>query len=119
MAWHWYETSTGKGKARAEFEEGLGRYQRAALIDLMERYEADLLLPRQITHVEGNIFALKTSLDGVALRLYFAKLGHHKAVCLVVKVLNKKTEKIPPRVLQQARSRVADWENRHRDELKP
>jgi phage-related protein len=109
--WRFYSTAAGTEVVKDALQE-LGLQQKAAINDLRRRYSKDALLPREIEALRKGLFALRTTVDGMELRLYFGKVGKGGCICLAVHVINKKSRKVPKKDLDLARDRLREWKTR-------
>jgi phage-related protein len=88
----------------------LNRAERTAIKDVQDRYDRDELLNHQLESMKGGLYALRVSLDTAALRTYFVPIGDDR---VILKVIRKKTETVPPSVTEACRRRQRDWLERH------
>jgi phage-related protein len=92
----------------------LPRHQVAALEDLIRRHGSNQLRPRESEHVNERLKALRTTVDGSEIRLYYANVDVEDPICLALSVLNKKSGKIPKHEIRKAEARLRDWLSRHK-----
>jgi phage-related protein len=110
--WRFYRTPAG-AKVVEDALKLLGREQIAALNDLRKRFTSGRLLPREVETVGNGLLALRTTVGGMELRMYFGRVGKGGCICLAVHVLNKKSKKVPKKDMKLARDRLREWQTRH------
>jgi phage-related protein len=112
ISWRFYVTASGNKIVQRELD-GLSRAQKAQLIDLMRRHGVQELHPRELESVGGGLLALRTTVERLELRLYFAQVPDgDEVICLALRVLHKQSRKIPKHELDLVRDRLRDSQAR-------
>jgi phage-related protein len=65
-------------------------------------------------HVRGDVYEVRASHRGTEYRVLFANEGKKGRILLSLHGFNKKTRRTPPRLIDLAERRLADWRLRGR-----
>ena len=107
-----YKTAAGR-EVVAEFLDTLPPKDRAKVfrdIDLLAEFAPDLHEP-YTKHIDGPIWELRSKFSSNIYRIFYFIWRDNKLVLL--HGFTKKTQKTPPREIQTAKIRLADYETRY------
>lgn len=107
--WRLYTTAAGASPVR-DFIRSLPREHAAEI-------RADMNVVRvqgleAARHLAGDVYEVRTSVDGQQYRVLFALEGIGGRVLLAVEAFQKKTQRTPPRTIELAQKRLAEWRRR-------
>ena len=63
-------------------------------------------------HLRGDIYEVRASIGGHAVRVLFANEGKRGQILLALEAFEKKSQRTPPRTIALAEARLADWRSR-------
>lgn len=109
--WRHYETATGRRPVKA-FIDRLSDTDKATILAAMKEVR-ELGLPAA-RHLRGEIYEVRADGDHVIYRVLFATEGQREQILLTLDAFSKKTQRTPPRSIETARRRLADWRARGR-----
>jgi phage-related protein len=107
--WRDYRTAAGARVFRDAVME-VPSADRAAIAAAMLEVRAEGL--RAARHLRGDLYEVDADGRDVTYRVVFATDGRHGQVLLALHLLNKKTRKTPPRVIDLAETRLNAWRGR-------
>jgi len=107
--WRHYRTAAGRQPVK-EFIDCLGEKDAAAVVAAMEEVQAEGLSSAR--HLGGQVYEVRADGIRVIYRILFAPQGKRSQVLLTLVALRKKTRKTPPHVIQLAKQRLRDWNER-------
>lgn len=107
--WRDYRTASGRRPVKG-FIDGLSDEDAAEVAAAMaDVREAGLSVAR---HLRGDIYEVRAEGHHVALRILFAQEGKKGRILLALEGFAKTTRKTPPRLIELAERRLADWRAR-------
>ena len=104
--WRFYETSTGRSPVR-DFLNGLTDDQATQVVAAMKSVSELGLVDAR--HLQGDVFEVRASFGGQAFRVLFATEGRRSQILLALNGFEKSTQRTPPRMINLAERRLADW----------
>lgn len=107
--WRFYATSSGRSAAR-DFLDALTEAQAAQVLAAM-RTVAELGLA-EARHLRGDIDEVRAAIGGQEFRVLLANEGKRGQILLALEACEKKTQRTPPRTIELAETRLADWRSR-------
>ena len=107
--WRDYSTAAGRRPVK-EFIDELGDVDAAAVVAAMKDVAREGLSAAR--HVRGEIYEVRAAGDRSSYRVLFALEGRRGAVLLALEAFRKSTQRTPPRLVDLAESRLADWRRR-------
>lgn len=105
-----FKSSTGRDLIADELR-ALGPHARAEVVNLMKRKQRRECLPREDSHVRGDIRELRTTFEGVEYRVFYSQEGSHGEIVLALVVAVKKAQRIS-NAIDLAEQRLASWRAR-------
>ena len=109
--WRFYETASGAKPVQA-FLDNLTATEAAEVGGAMNEVAVEGL--RLARHLRGDIWEVRVQSERKAFRVLFSPEGRAQQVLLALEAFTKKTQKTPPRTIQLAERRLADWRSRGR-----
>jgi phage-related protein len=104
--WRDYQTESGARPAKEALSK-LSKDERievaAAMADVVEN---GLETAR---HLRGKIYEVRAHGPNRSFRVLFSSEGHYGCVLLALHLIEKRTQKTPPKELEVAEERLADW----------
>jgi phage-related protein len=104
--WRDYRTASGRRPVK-EFIDALSDEDAAELAAAMADVRERGL--RAARHLRGEIYEVRAEGKDVTLRILFAEEGEKGRVLLALEGFAKKTRTTPPRLIELAERRLADW----------
>jgi phage-related protein len=102
-----YLSPNGRNAINDELRD-LNVNARAEVVALIKRKKHHACLPREDSHVRGDLYELKTTYDGVEYRVFYSLEGAKGHVLLVLVVAVKKAQRIQ-QVIDKADKRLGIW----------
>jgi phage-related protein len=113
--WRFYETEAGN-KPVKKFIDDLSEADAAEIA--ADMHDVANLGLSEARHLRGDIYEVRVYGENQAFRVLFAPEGRFKQVLLALEGFAKKTQKTPPRAIQLAERRLADWRSRGKKQPK-
>jgi phage-related protein len=107
--WRDYSTTAGRRPVK-EFIDELNDVDAAAVVAAMKDVAREGLSTAR--HVRGEIYEVRAAGDRSSYRVLFALEGRRGAVLLALEAFRKSTQRTPPRLIDLAERRLADWRRR-------
>jgi phage-related protein len=109
--WRFYKTAAGNSPVDNDLD-GLVLTDKAAIAAAMKEVRDLGRNCPDVNHLKKDIWQIEIDGDRVIYRLLFAEEGRYGQVLLALVLLNKKTQKTPPRSIDLAERRLGDWRAR-------
>ena len=109
--WRFYVSASGR-RVVDEFVDGLSDGDAAEVHAAMRDVRQSGL--RIARHLRGEIYEVRAEGADNSYRMLFASEGKKGRILLGLHVIEKRTQKTPPREIELAERRLADWHRRAR-----
>lgn len=107
--WRDYRTASGNRPVKA-FLDGLEDEEVASIVAGMREIATEGLVAAR--HLRGDIYEVRADAATRSFRLLFSTEGRFGQVLLSLSAFEKRTQKTPPREIDLAERRLADWRAR-------
>lgn len=112
--WRFYATPAGKKPAK-DFIDRLSDADAAEVAAAMLDVRKNGLVAAR--HLRGDLYEVRAEATNASYRLVFAEEGKRGRVLLALHAFSKQTQRTPPRSIDLAARRLADWRRHSRPGL--